>query len=572
MSQGLHLQQKLSLGLVLAPQLQQSLALLQAPSLELRALIDQELQQNPVLEEVPEMNEEDRNREESDTAEQLDLKEPPSDLNYDPATEKESTEPVDDFQAEFEKLAQLDQDWRDSFSKTNLASKPSAEAEEKREFMFESLTADKSMQESLLDQLRMADLDPGQMSIAEMIVGNIDDRGYLQQSLEDLAFTTGVQREALLEILRIIQGFHPPGIGSRNLQECLLLQLERHDRQHTIEYRIVRDHMDALGRRRLPEIARAVNLSVDQVQQAVERIGHLNPHPGRALTSETQQYIVTEVFISMAGLVSTPTLADQVLARLDDCLPDDDDYIMGIAESAAAALKKEYDYETATQHLTRLSELPSLSTDQKAVVKECLLRVRRNVPAVTTNDEQLPHLRISNTYKDIMANPNSTETEREYIRERIRAGKFLIKSIHQRQATILNIGNEIAKRQRKFLERGTAFLKPMTMVQVAEVVGVHETTVSRAVSNKYIQTPQGMFEMKFFFTSGFTTEDGVNMANTSVKELIVEIIKGEPPQSPYSDDHIVKLVAEKNIKLARRTVAKYRSELNILPSNLRRVY
>jgi RNA polymerase sigma-54 factor len=192
--------------------------------------------------------------------------------------------------------------------------------------------------------------------------------------------------------------------------------------------------------------------------------------------------------------------------------------------------------------------------------------------AVTTNNEQIPHLRISNTYKDLMAQADSSSEVREYIREKIRAGKFLIKSLHQRQQTIRNIATEIVNRQREFMEKGVAYLKPLTMVQVAEVVGVHETTVSRAVSGKYMQTPQGIFEMKYFFTSGIQTATGEGMSNTSVKDMIADIFKAEDPGKPLSDQEVVLMLSERGIVIARRTVAKYRSELNILPSNLRKVY
>jgi RNA polymerase sigma-54 factor len=171
-----------------------------------------------------------------------------------------------------------------------------------------------------------------------------------------------------------------------------------------------------------------------------------------------------------------------------------------------------------------------------------------------------------------MAQADSSGEVRDYIREKIRAGKFLIKSLHQRQQTILNIGREIVKRQREFMEKGVAFLKPLTMVQVAEVVGVHETTVSRAVSGKYMQTPQGVFEMKYFFTSGIQTASGEDMSNTSVKDMIIDIFKNEEATKPLSDQEVVLMLAAKGIVIARRTVAKYRSELNILPSNLRKMY
>ena len=191
---------------------------------------------------------------------------------------------------------------------------------------------------------------------------------------------------------------------------------------------------------------------------------------------------------------------------------------------------------------------------------------------VSTNNDHIPHLRISNTYKDLMAQADASSEVRDYIREKIRAGKFLIKSIQQRQQTIINIAREVVHRQREFLDKGVSFLKPLTMVQVAEVVGVHETTVSRAVSGKYMQTPQGIFEMKYFFTSGIPTVSGENLSNTSVKDMIDELFRAEDPHKPLSDQEVVKMLADRGINIARRTVAKYRSELNILPSNLRKVY
>ena len=329
-----------------------------------------------------------------------------------------------------------------------------------------------------------------------MIIGNIDYYGYLQSGVDELAFSTNIPAENVLEVVKIVQMFHPPGVGARNLQECLLLQLERADKKDSLEYRIVSQCMEALGKRRLPEIARSLGLSVDQVQEGVERIAHLEPRPGRDFLPDNQQYILPEIFVQKV----------------------DDEYV------------------------------------------------------VTNNNEQIPHLRISNTYKDLMSQASSNGEVREYIRDKIRAGKFLIKSLHQRQQTILNIATEIVSRQRDFLDLGVAHLKPLTMVQVAQVVGVHETTVSRAVSGKYMQTPQGVFEMKYFFTSGIRTSSGVGMSNTSVKDMISEMIGKESSSKPLSDEEIVKTLAQKGIVIARRTVAKYRSELNILPSHLRKVY
>lgn len=630
---------------VLAPQLQQSLALLQAPTLELKALVEQELQQNPVLEEVQDfdMDQEGRVREPKESQnESVDPSEPPEDVKFDPATEKASNEPVDDFQVEFEKLTQLDQEWRDHFAQTNVPMRRSPDDEEKRQFMFDSLVAETSLQEYLLDQLRLSELADAQQPIAEMIIGNIDDYGRLRASIDELAFSTNIPAEQIIEVLKVIQAFHPPGVAARDLRECLLLQLERAGRTDSVEYRIVRDHMEALSKRRLPEIARGVGLTVEQVQQAVERIGHLDPRPGRAFSADNQQYIVPEVFILDASVVPTKELADQIqfqlishliandqaalelasCGNLNDeqrltvnqcfsCLESGQDggmrlkagfnyreatdklrqltgharlserqkstvrqwiSILELTEDAVTSLKVQFDYDAALKALRQLTEASSLSQAQKQIVNGCIARVVGNELTVATNDEQIPHLRISNIYKDLMSKGDSSQEVRDYIRDKIRAGKFLIKSLHQRQQTILNIAKEIVKRQRGFLEQGMTHLRPMTMVQIAEVVGVHETTVSRAVSGKYMETPQGIYEMKFFFTSGVKTADGTGMSNTSVKEVINELVKHEDGASPLSDEQLVKILAEKNIFIARRTVAKYRSELNILPSNLRRVY
>ena len=495
MAQGLQLSQRLTQSLVLAPQLQQSLALLQAPTLELKALVEQELQQNPVLEEVaeamPETNEKGE-RESDGELDHADPAEPPADI----AADSNSTAPVDDFQAEFDRLVQLDQEWRDHFAQTNLPMRQSAEDEEKRQFMFDSIVAGTSLAEKLLEQVRDSSLTEEQRPLAELIIGNIDDYGYLKASVEDIASAINIPGEKILAALKVIQTFDPPGVGARDLRECLLLQLERQARQDSLEYQIVRDYMEALGKRRIPEIARGTGRTVEEVQDALSSIGRLEPRPGRAFLPDNDQYVLPEVFVQRNG----------------------DDF------------------------------------------------------TVSTNNEHIPHLRISNVYKDLMSQGGNSAEVKNYIREKIRAGKFLIKSLHQRQTTIGNIAREIVKRQRAFMDKGVAHLRPLTMVQIAEVVGVHETTVSRAVSGKYMETPQGIFEMKYFFTAGLQTDSGGGVSNTSVKDMIADIFKAENTGKPLSDQEVVKMLKEKGIVIARRTVAKYRTELNILPSNLRKVY
>jgi RNA polymerase sigma-54 factor len=502
MAQGLHLSQRLTQSLVLAPQLQQSLALLQAPTLELKALVEAELQQNPVLEEIaaPETDLTERNADGESPAETPDLAEPPADLNGESSDNGETGDsgdaPVDDFQAEFEKLVQLDQEWREHFSQTNTPNRATAEDEEKRQFMFDSLVASTSLAESLLEQVRDSKITAADVPLAEVIIGNIDDYGYVKASVEEIATLANVSGDKVLEVLRIIQTFEPAGVGARDLRECLMIQMERENEHESLEYEIVRDYMEALGKRRIPEIARGTGATVEEVQESLAAIARLEPRPGRAFLSNLDQFVLPEVFVKRSG----------------------GDFV------------------------------------------------------VTTNNEHIPHLRISNVYKDLMAQGENSAEVKNYIREKIRAGKFLIKSLHQRQSTIGNIAREIVKRQRDFMDKGVSHLKPLTMVQVAEVVGVHETTVSRAVSGKYMETPQGVFEMKYFFTAGLQTESGANVSNTSVKDMIADIFKAEDQGKPLSDQEVVKMLKDKGIVIARRTVAKYRMELNILPSNLRKVY
>ena len=281
------------------------------------------------------------------------------------------------------------------------------------------------------------------------------------------------------------------------MRECLLIQLRRQNKEQTLEYRIVSEHMDDLGRHRFLEIARRMAISAEDVQKTADNIARLNPRPGQVFAAAPQNYVLPDVIVE----------------------------------------KVDGEYQIAF------------------------------------NNEQIPHLRISNLYKDIIASGDAQSSDtKDYIRDKIRSGKFLIRSIHQRQQTIMNIAQQIVSRQRDFLEHGPSHLKPMTMAEVAEVVGVHETTVSRAVSGKYMATPQGVFDMKYFFTGGYQTATGESLSNTSVKQTILELVKHESGSAPLSDHEIVEILSERGIPIARRTVAKYRSELNILPSHMRRKY
>ena len=471
----MHQSQSLALQQILAPQLQQSLLILQTPLLELRNLVQQEMETNPVLEELPDESGSDQ----VDSAE---------------------ASAEDNFKEAFGKLVTLDEEWRDymaqSASYNSEGFRNSQESKDKRQFFFDSIPVQETLQQNLVAQLNQTALNADDRKAAELIIGNIDDDGFLQSTPEEMALSSGVPKEDFEKMLALIQGLYPPGVGARDLRECLLIQLQREGRESSLEYRIVADHMEDLGRRRFPEIARRMDISVEEAQTAANKIARLNPRPGQVFSAAPQNYVLPDVTVE----------------------------------------KVDGDYQ------------------------------------VILNNEQIPHLRISNVYKDIIAQGNNGAEVKDYIRDKIRSGKFLIKSIHQRQQTISNIAHQIVLRQKEFLDHGTAHLKPMTMVQIADIVGVHETTVSRAISGKYMATPQGVFEMKYFFTPGYQTSSGESMSNTSVKEAIMDLVKGENSASPLSDKEIVEILSERGIPIARRTVAKYRTELNILPSNMRRKY
>ena len=468
--------QNLALQHVLSPQLQQSLLILQTPLLELRNLVQQEMETNPVLEELPDQ--------------------PGSD-------ERSEAEPSgdDNFKDEFEKLASLDEEWRDymaqSASYSSDGARGSKEAQEKRQFLFDSIPVQETLQQNLIGQLNQSVLSAGDRKAAELIIGNIDDNGFLQSTSEEMALNSGIPKEDFEKMLPLIQSFYPAGVGARDLRECLLTQLQRQGKERSLEYKIVSEHMEDLGRRRFPEIARRMGIGVEDVQKAADNIARLNPRPGQVFAAAPQNYVLPDVMVE----------------------------------------KVDGEYQ------------------------------------ISSSNEQIPHLRISNLYKDIIASGNTQTGEvKDYIRDKIRSGKFLIRSIHQRQQTILNIARQIVARQREFLEHGPSHLKPMTMGEVADAVGLHETTVSRAVSGKYMATPQGVFEMKYFFTSGYQTATGESLSNTSVKEAILDLVKHENGSAPLSDHEIVEILGERGIPIARRTVAKYRTELNILPSHMRRKY
>jgi len=491
MNQGL--QQRQTQSLVLAPQLRQSLKILQVAALDLRSVIQEELQSNPTLEELPMENVSlDPVQEDGEGKASTEGSENPqsSENSGDAETKRDEM----DFSKEFEILGKFDDDWRDIPGAGSRAY--TAEDAERRQHFFDSLVSEPSLQEHLMRQAEQADISAQALEAMRTIVSSLDERGFLTLTPADAALQTGLPLAAVQEAVAALKAFDPPGIGAQSLAECLLAQLAALGRADSLPARIVRDHFELLTRRRIPEIARKLGASPDDVQGAIEEIGRLNPAPGRRFADDNNRVVVPDVTVEKEG----------------------DEWKI---------------------HL---------------------------------NNDYIPRLRISSTYRELIARGTLTKTERDYLRERIRSGKFLIDSIEQRQRTIERITREILTAQSEFFESGVARLKPLTMTRIADIVGVHETTVSRAIANKYIKTPHGVFEFKYFFTPGYQSDGGSSVSNTSVKEMIADLVAAEDKGSPLSDQDLVGRLHGKGITIARRTVAKYREELGILPSNLRRDY
>ena len=480
------LRQRQTQSLVLAPQLRQSLKILQVAALDLRTTIQEELQNNPTLEEMP--------------LEGVSLERPLSESSGD--HESSSTTDSSDsreelsFERNFEILGKLDQDWRDYMASAGGNNTYTSEDAERRQHFFDSLVGETSLQEHLLDQAHLADATPAQAAALRYLIGSLDNNGFLTASLNDIALLANLPLRTIQEAHALLKTFDPPGIGALNLQDCLLQQLILRGRGKSIPARIIKDHFLLLTRRRIPEIARKLNMDLDDIQAALEEISALDPAPGRRFGEDTNRSVAPDVTVEKIGGEWT----------------------------------------------------------------------------ITLNNDYIPRLRLSQTYKDLLAKGTLSKEEKEYLQEKMRSGRFLIGSIEQRQQTIERITREILRRQIDFFEEGVAKLRPLTMTQVAEIVGVHETTVSRAIANKYIKTPHGVFDLKYFFTPGYQSAEGESVSNTSVKDMIANLIAAEDPATPLSDQEIVARLAEKSITIARRTVAKYREELGLLPSNLRRDY
>ena len=451
----------------LTPQMLQSLKILQAPILDLQTMIREEMDQNPTLErEAPEVEQT------TDFAE---------------AAREELREERE--LGELTELAEWDADFR-----SNREVRASGD-DERYQFMMDSIEDTESLQEHLLDQLALAGLSPRERGIAEVLIGSIDDDGYLQLDIDGLMGSTPEFPEELFErIITVIQGFDPVGVCARDLKECLLLQLNHQGKKNSLEAILVRDHLDKLGAHQYEQIAKAMHLPSEKIKELSAAIAELDPKPGRNFSVEKTEYIIPEISVEKKDGVWT----------------------------------------------------------------------------VTQNRSPYPRLFISQKYLELLKDKNTAGDTRKYIREKIAKSKFFIRSIDQRQDTIYRLACEIVRIQEEFLEEGVSKLKPLTMKQVADLLKVHETTVSRACNGKFMATPQGTFEFKHFFTAGVAQADGRFLSNAAIKNTIADIVRTESSRRPLSDQRIADELSKQGIDIARRTVTKYREQLKILPARLRR--
>ena len=461
------LHQSLSQQQTLAPQMRKSLEILQVSTLELSQLVRQALETNPVLEDLTEIQSLDEDGLDAGEADSLDY------------------------------LNTTDDDWRERSILEGKSSPWTQDDEERRQRIYDSIVAPETLQQHLQHQLDLSMVDPNIREAAQAILGNLDERGFLDQPIRLLGIQLGLKSKDLQVALKLVQSFEPAGIGASGIQESLLFQLARSSGEETIEFKIVRDHLEDLARKRHPLIARALGTTVERIAEAASRIGRLTPNPGGEFDPTGNPYI----------------LPDAIIERDEDL----------------------------------------------------------NWSARLTG-EPLPTLRINDFYKDMIGKNGTESKARQFLRDQIRDGRSLIHAISLRQETILAIAHKLIEHQPLFLKKGHRHLRPLTMNDIADELSLHATTISRAVAGKYVLTPHGLMEMRAFFATGYQTSDGNEVSNAGVREAIQQLVISENSAKPLSDEAIMKALDKQGISVARRTVAKYREQLGILPSHLRKIF
>lgn len=467
--------QKLSQSLLMTPQLQQAIKLLQLGRLEYIDAVQQELLENPILEEL--------RTDENDATPDTSSSDPRDARKEEPKKKEES--PID-----WEQYLESLSDYRGASTPKNFSDfddRPPLEA---------TLTREQTLREYLVEQLRMNDLTLKQKKIATEILGNLDRNGILLCEYQEIADNTLTTIPDIEQVVELLKELDPPGIAARNVQECLLFQLESAGFQEDLAYRIVHDHLGLIEKRKFSEIAKLENVSLDLVSAAMKLIQSLEPRPGRRFADEETRYITPDIYVTKV----------------------DDEYV------------------------------------------------------ITLNEDGLPRLRVSPYYLELLKKAADDPTvDKGYLHDKLKSASWFIKSIHQRQQTIYKVTESIVKFQRAFLDHGIAQLKPMVLKDVADDISMHESTVSRVTTNKYVHTPQGVFELKFFFTTAIRSSGGgSDVSSSAVKERIRLLIQDEDTKNPLSDQQIVELLKGEQIKIARRTVAKYREGLGIPSSSQRK--
>jgi RNA polymerase sigma-54 factor len=467
-------QLKLSQQLIMTPQLQQAIKLLQMSRMELTELVQEELLENPILEEGPDARE-------SST----------------PGAEDMASAEVTAHEEKKEEI-----DWeRYLENQSNEAPMPSIRRgpDEEMPGLEATLSTSEDLSDHLGWQLRMGDFVDNERRFGVLVVGNLDDNGYLtiegfapEDIVPRLATEAGIDPEDAEEVLAMIQQFDPLGVASRSLEECLMIQAKHYGMDELV-LRVISNHLGDLEKRHYPAIAKACGCALDEVYDVAQIIAEFEPRPARPFQTEEPRYIIPDVYVHKVG----------------------DEYY------------------------------------------------------VVANDDGMPKLKISGFYRSAMAdNPKA----KEYIQDKMRSAQWLIRSIDQRRKTIVKVTECIVEKQQDFFDKGIEYLKPMILRDVAETVGMHESTISRVTSNKYVHTPRGTFELKYFFNSAIRRDHQNDIASESVKQAIKTIIGGEDQKAPLSDQRIVEILGQDDIKIARRTVAKYREMLGILSSSKRKKY
>ncbi|HVP36169.1 MAG TPA: RNA polymerase factor sigma-54 [Terriglobales bacterium] len=445
----------------IAPQLIQSLRLLQMPILKLEQLLRQELSTNPLLEEVEALEEPETN----------------------------STEEQSEIDPQLGKI-----DW-DEYLGDESEFRGRGEKEEQEEKKERPTVVEQSLYEHLVEQLHFNKLTSEEYNIGEYIIGCIDENGYLTCSLEEVVESLKSNPETTKKVLKLIQSFDPPGVGARDLKESLLIQLKERGLEQSLAYRIVSQHLNELDKKSLSQLAKSLDTAFEEVQKAMDLIRTLSPKPAAGR------------FVSGA----VPIVPDLIVEKVGN------EYL------------------------------------------------------VFHNDKNIPRLRINPAYKELLKKNSPTKPEaRDYVKGKLEQARWLLNAINQRRSTMVNVMGAVIEEQRKFFESGPEFLKPLTMESIADKLNMNVATVSRVSNDKYVQTPQGLYEIRYFFNSGMTREDGQEISKRQIKSLLEEIIKQEDPNSPLSDREIYTRLKEKGLNLARRTVTKYREELKILPARFRK--